>query len=248
MTADDKLRELLRTGPAMPNTEQLVRWWKTTKELVPLVLAECDDWASAGQKVVDLFDPMKAGASPLLLEMVAKTVKEANAHLREKVTTLRSDLDHARAELRREQDARADLRVELDKLKGEKPAPDEFYILSLKWTRRSELITWWAPDNNGYTTCLDQAGRYPRAKVEAMQGYYNNGTSTIAVPCEQVDAVATRTVFDLHLRRLTGKNFERIIDGASDDECESCGYSAPGVDVGLKVIGDAEPQKEQASG
>lgn len=40
VTAADKLRELLRTSPAMPNTEQLVRWWRTTKDLLPLVLAQ----------------------------------------------------------------------------------------------------------------------------------------------------------------------------------------------------------------
>lgn len=34
MTAADKLRELLATRPAMPNTEELVRWWRTGAELM----------------------------------------------------------------------------------------------------------------------------------------------------------------------------------------------------------------------
>lgn len=40
MTAADKLRELLATRPAMPNTEELVRWWRTSAGLVRQVLDE----------------------------------------------------------------------------------------------------------------------------------------------------------------------------------------------------------------
>lgn len=38
MTAADKLRELLATGPAMPTLDELTRWWVTTKLLLPEVL------------------------------------------------------------------------------------------------------------------------------------------------------------------------------------------------------------------
>lgn len=44
MTAADKLCELLAIRPAMPNTEELVRWWRTTAKLVPEVLAEREEY------------------------------------------------------------------------------------------------------------------------------------------------------------------------------------------------------------
>lgn len=42
MTAADKLRELLASRPAMPSLEELTRWWRTTAELLPVVLAQLD--------------------------------------------------------------------------------------------------------------------------------------------------------------------------------------------------------------
>lgn len=42
MTAADKLRGLLATRPAMPNTEELVRWWRETVKLIPELLGQND--------------------------------------------------------------------------------------------------------------------------------------------------------------------------------------------------------------
>ena len=42
MTAADKLRELLATRPAMPNVEELTRWWRTSAELVPQLLCDLE--------------------------------------------------------------------------------------------------------------------------------------------------------------------------------------------------------------
>lgn len=39
-TPADKLRELLATRPQQPNLEELVRWWRSSTELVPAVLTE----------------------------------------------------------------------------------------------------------------------------------------------------------------------------------------------------------------
>lgn len=36
-TPADKLRELLATRPQQPNLEELVRWWRSSTELVPAV-------------------------------------------------------------------------------------------------------------------------------------------------------------------------------------------------------------------
>jgi uncharacterized protein YodC (DUF2158 family) len=93
MTPADKLRELLASSPAMPNTEQLVRWWRTSKELLPGVLAQLDVAVNLDTRDADIIEA------------------------RREARQLRDDLVHERAQLRREQDARADLRRELDALK-----------------------------------------------------------------------------------------------------------------------------------
>lgn len=67
---------------------------------------------------------------------------------------------------------------------------DEFFILSLKWTRSGEAITWWREDNAGYTTDLQQAGRYPAAKVLERRSYYDNKVDTLAIPCEAAFSIA----------------------------------------------------------
>lgn len=66
---------------------------------------------------------------------------------------------------------------------------DVFYILSLDHTSGG-VVTWWRPDNQGYTTDLNQAGRYTRRQVEAARSYYDNGDQTMAVPCEAATAMA----------------------------------------------------------
>lgn len=43
MTAADKLRELLATRPALPNTEQLVEWWRVSGMLVPPLLEDVEN-------------------------------------------------------------------------------------------------------------------------------------------------------------------------------------------------------------
>jgi hypothetical protein len=64
----------------------------------------------------------------------------------------------------------------------------EFYIVSLKWTKRdNKYITFWRDDDSGYSYPLSWSGRYPEARVMSNLGYYNNGDSTIAVPCSVVD-------------------------------------------------------------
>ena len=111
---------------------------------------------------------------------------------------------------------------------------DEFFILSLKWTRE-DLLCWWAPKNSGYTSILTQAGRYSRADVEAMPSYYNNGTSTIAIPCAEVEKVAELVVLDCNLGKLTGKRFRMKLD--EGEPCDRCGQEPPATKLGLEVVG-----------
>ena len=68
----------------------------------------------------------------------------------------------------------------------------EFYILSLHCMRDSRRLTaciWWKPDACGYTSYLDEAGRYSAAEVEADLYHCNHGENTLAVPCDVVDAM-----------------------------------------------------------
>lgn len=67
----------------------------------------------------------------------------------------------------------------------------QFYIISVKHTlRQHAYITAWRPDDCGYAYPLSWAGRYDEAIVRAHLDYYNDGHSTIAVPCSIVDALA----------------------------------------------------------
>ncbi len=110
--ARDRVRELLATRPAEPTTEEMRRWWDSSWFVTELI-SDFEAWEKAGQDVVDLFDPMPQRATSASLVAVAQGAKEANR-------SLRADLDAARAEHRREQDARALLRVELDRTKAER--------------------------------------------------------------------------------------------------------------------------------
>jgi hypothetical protein len=114
---------------------------------------------------------------------------------------------------------------------------DDFYILSLKWTR-DEMITWWGPNNSGYSRLLSQAGRYSREAVERDPGYYNNGCTTLAIPCADVEAAAERVVLECHLTRLTKKRLADVTNGG-EDECPHCGQHGPVYHMGLRVVGDA---------
>jgi hypothetical protein len=63
-----------------------------------------------------------------------------------------------------------------------------YYIFSVKWTKDAgEVATWWRADNNGYCFRMDWAGKYSQEQIDAHPEYYNNGFSTVAIPCEVVD-------------------------------------------------------------
>lgn len=67
----------------------------------------------------------------------------------------------------------------------------DFYIVSLKHTMRSDrYITVWRPDDAGYAYPLSWAGKYHEDSVLNNLSYYNNGDTTIAVPCETLDRIA----------------------------------------------------------
>lgn len=70
----------------------------------------------------------------------------------------------------------------------------EYIIISLKHSR--DRFCYWMPNDSGYTENPFQAGRYPESIVRNRPDYYNNGTSTLAVPAESMEWLApaiTRT-------------------------------------------------------
>lgn len=77
----------------------------------------------------------------------------------------------------------------------------EFFILSLKWTRTKNrklgirqddpYVTFWGRDNAGYRWAVCEFGRYTEEQVRAESDYYDNGTDTLAVPCDVVIAMTS---------------------------------------------------------
>jgi len=78
----------------------------------------------------------------------------------------------------------------------------DFYILSLKWSPYGYHLNWWGPNNIGYTIDIDRAGKYTREQVDANPSYYNDGQSTLAIPCGAVESVTHRTVLDGYFHEL----------------------------------------------
>ena len=63
-----------------------------------------------------------------------------------------------------------------------------YYIFSVKWTKDGgEVATWWRADSNGYCFRMDGAGKYTQEQIDEHPDHYNNGYSTVAIPCEVVD-------------------------------------------------------------
>jgi len=83
---------------------------------------------------------------------------------------------------------------------------DEYYVLSLKWSVGSDYVVFWGPNDGGYFTNLAEAGRYSQEQIDAHRSYYDNGHTTLAVPCSEIDALAWRTVFADRLHDTILKN------------------------------------------
>lgn len=66
-----------------------------------------------------------------------------------------------------------------------------YYILSLKHSKPSEpYLSWWRPNDQGYTFYLAVAGKYTEAQIKDKQWYYNNGEATLAIPCDVIDKLS----------------------------------------------------------
>lgn len=93
MIAAERLSQLLASSPSMPNTEALVRWWKTTKELIPQLLDVI------GRANVALSE---AGVPPCDEDDHELFVDERIRWLRQRVGAHMQDVADLQAELERE--------------------------------------------------------------------------------------------------------------------------------------------------
>ena len=64
---------------------------------------------------------------------------------------------------------------------SEKTYTGTYLILSLKWSDGKDYLVFWGPDNGGYTSDIDAAGRYTAEQIMKSPDYYDNNDSTRAV-------------------------------------------------------------------
>jgi hypothetical protein len=78
----------------------------------------------------------------------------------------------------------------------------KYVIISYKNSSRGEL-TFWRPNNAGYTTNIDYAGRYSQDEVIEHQSHYNSYTDNkidnVAVPEDLIDKI-------FYTRKITETN------------------------------------------
>jgi hypothetical protein len=133
----------------------------------------------------------------------------------------------------------------------------DYYILSLKWTRSGEeCVTWWGPDNSGYVESIDKAGRYSEARVRANPSYYDNRTSTLAIPCEVAEKYIQRCVRVGRIEQMVSEALGGLkvrIDApmvdCTDDlgrpvDCKWCGHRPQSPGSSVLVLEKPQATKE----
>jgi hypothetical protein len=70
-----------------------------------------------------------------------------------------------------------------------------YYIRNLERESRGNLVVWWKPNHQGYTTDLEQAGFYTQQQAEEITKAANIiKTEDVMVPVEEARAVASMSV------------------------------------------------------
>ena len=70
----------------------------------------------------------------------------------------------------------------------------EYYILSLNHSPVAGKAVWWGPSDCGYTEDLKRAGRYTAEQISKNRAYYNNGVTTRAIFCFDVDRIVSHCI------------------------------------------------------
>jgi hypothetical protein len=80
-------------------------------------------------------------------------------------------------------------------------AKRDWLILSIKYTKSFDLM-WWGPNFRGYTTRLEDAGRYTEkeARSRERREYPNGHFETVAVPEAAVEGRTSTVVPDRYMR------------------------------------------------
>ncbi len=109
MTAADQLRELLATRPSMPNPEELMRWWRISSDLLPEILESLQRHEREAMLNLQAYERASAERA----QMQQRLDTAVDAHI-ETTRAHNEERDRLLGALRREQDARAQLRLELN--------------------------------------------------------------------------------------------------------------------------------------
>jgi len=74
----------------------------------------------------------------------------------------------------------------------------EYIILSLKHSEGNEP-TFWRSNNAGYVNSPFKAGVYSQTQIDNQPGYYDNGTSTLAIELSErgLDSIGFKATIDI---------------------------------------------------
>jgi hypothetical protein len=141
-----------------------------------------------------------------------------------------------------------------------------YMILSLKWSDSANALVWWCPNNAGYTTDIDKAGRYTAEQVMQKASYYDNEDTTRAVPLYDVmegligpirrivDVTFRYPMTSFDCNACEKEIRHRVSPDYSPASCEHCGNSVCDIcsDEGrcreepIKVRGRFDPEETGA--
>ncbi|MGN4127663.1 hypothetical protein ACMGD3_22035 [Lysinibacillus sphaericus] len=92
----------------------------------------------------------------------------------------------------------------------------QYYLLSIKYSNSKNTVTWWGPDNSGYTDDIEEAGIYSEERIREGGIYYSN-QGVMPVPVVKVQAAIKRVVvlnetentklFGIHEHLKTAKEY-----------------------------------------
>jgi hypothetical protein len=87
-----------------------------------------------------------------------------------------------------------------------------FYILSVKWSDGRECLTWYGPNQSGYSMFLENAGTYSAEEAARL----NVHDRLMAIPVEAANALAKRSVHSNDYHNIVAATAtRRAPDGAT---------------------------------